>query len=419
MDYKHVFDMIEQREIEPQYKVNIREYIEARMAAGLSLYSLKGRAIIMFQVIKWLDNNSKNLESFREETTFNSYIAHTKLLGHKDSTINTNKVLIKGFLLWYFKENPPLYLDKIEYNRSDRELIENNLIKPSEIKLMVEKAIFSRDKALIITLYESGARISELLNVHIKDVEFREQQTVIKIRTSKTKKREVPLFDSTQYLLKWINEHPYRNDPEAFVFISLASNYKGHMLYAATVGRMLKIFAKEAGINKYIHCHLLRHSRISWWAKAEKLNERDLRILCGWSERSDMPNTYIHYNIDGVLEKMKRYRGLSNTNELEQEKERQMLKSKMCPRCGKENTPDGMFCFTCGMALTRKSIIQLEEIRKQEAELQQQILSKNIEKIKLDSNIDLKEAMYQILKSDPRLIEKLQNIVTLTKEVPQ
>jgi len=385
------------------------------MAAGLSLYSLKGRAIILFQVIKWLNNVGKDLESLREETTFNSYIAYTKLLGHKDSTINTNKILIKGFLVWYFKENTPIYLSNIKYNKSRRELVENNLLKPSEIKLMIEKATFSRDKALISTLYESGARISELLNIHIKDVEFREQETIIKIRTSKTKKREIPLFDSTQYLIKWINEHPFKNDPESYVFMCMASNYYGNMLYAATVGHKLKIFAKLAGINKHVHCHLFRHSRISWWAKAEKLNERDLRILCGWSERSDMPNTYIHYNIDGVLEKMKNYRGISNTKELELEKEKQTLKPIICTRCNKENPSDSLFC-NCGMALSHKGVIQLDEIRKKEAELHQQILSKSIENVKLDANTDLKEAMYQILKSDPQLLEKLQKLIMLASK---
>ena len=260
--------------------------------------------------------------------------------------------------------------------------------------------------------------ISELLNIHIKDVEFREQETIIKIRVSKTKKREIPLFDSTPYLIKWINEHPFKNDPEAYLFMCLASNYYGNMLYASTVGHKLKLFAKQAGINKRVHCHLFRHSRISWWAKAEKLNERDLRILCGWSEKSDMPNTYIHYNMDGVLDKMKNYRGLSCTKELEQEKEKQMLKSVLCSRCQRENASDSMFC-NCGMALSHKSIIHLEEIRKQESELHQQILSKNMDGIKLNPNTDLKETMYQILKSDPGLIEKLQKMMILIKEVEQ
>jgi integrase len=413
MDYAHIFNVIERKEVADNYKFIVKSYVEAQMTAGLALNSIRGRVCILFLAIKWLGD--RPLDAFKEESTFNSYVAYLKLSEQKESTINTTKILIKGFLLWHFRDNAPAYLKSITYKKSKRELVENSLIKPSEVKLMIEKAVFSRDKALISTLYESGVRINELLNIHIKDVEFQEQETIIKIRTSKTKKREIPVFDSTQYLIKWINEHPFKNDPEAYLFMCMASNYYGHRLYDSTVGHKLKIFAKQAGINKHIYCHLFRHSRISWWAKAEKLNERDLRILCGWSERSDMPNTYIHYNIDGVLEKMKNYRGISNTKELELEKEKQALKPIFCPRCGKENTADSMFC-NCGMALSHKGVIQLDEIRKQEAELQQQILSKSMDNVKLDANTDMKEAMYQILKSDPVLMERLKKIMILTKE---
>jgi integrase len=414
MDYKYIFGAIERRDVAQEHKDTAKAFLEAQIAAGLSICTLKGRVVEFFQVIKWLEN--RPLEIFKEEAMFNSYVVHMKLKGLKENTVNTNKILLKRLLIWAFKGVVPAYFKEIKYPKTKNELLENALIKPSEIKSMVEKAANSRDKALVITLYETGARISELLNVHIKDVEFREQETIIKILTSKTKKREIPVFDSTPHLLKWINEHPFKDTPDAFVFMSLASNYYGHMLQAPTVGRRLKHYAKLAGVNKHVHCHLFRHSRISWWAKAEKLNERDLRLLCGWSEKSDMPNTYIHYNIDGVLEKMKRQRGIISTQELEQEKETQSLKPIFCPRCNKENPTDSMFC-NCGMALSHKSILHLEEIRTKESELHQEILSKSINNIQLNDNTDIKETLYQMLKSDPSLVEKLKHIIILNKEV--
>ena len=229
------------------------------------------------------------------------------------------------------------------------------------------------------------------------------------------------MFDSTPFLLNWINNHPDKDNPEAYAFISFASNHYGNMIQATSVGSMLKTYAKRAKINKHIYCHLLRHSRISWWAKVEKLNERDLRILAGWSERSDMPNTYIHYGIDGVLEKMKLHRGLLNTENLVLEGEKHALKPISCPRCNKVNPADSSFC-NCGMALSINAHLKLQEIKLKEEELHQQLMTKNFKGIENDSQLDLKEMMYQVLKNDPELIEKLRDIfhnVEKLKEVSE
>lgn len=160
---------------------------------------------------------------------------------------------------------------------------------------------------------------------------------------------------------------------------------------------------------------MLRHSRISWWAKIEKLNERDLRILAGWSEKSDMPNTYIHYELAGVLDKMKVNRGITNVKNLEQEKQKTMLNPIICPRCNKSNPAESMFC-NCGMALSIQAYLKVDEIKKQEEELHSAILQKGFQGIDTTKITDMRELMYQVLKSDPNLIEKLHQLFELSKE---
>ncbi|MFH0752133.1 MAG: tyrosine-type recombinase/integrase [archaeon] len=366
MDYKKLAEIAEKRGVSPKYQETIRLYLERLLASGQSLYSIRNKIFACCQLTEWL--NEREYNEFKEETCFNGYISHLKQRGLKDNTIDHMKLLIKDFIGWHLKSNPPAYLGCIKLKNSKKELIEAELLKPSEIKDMMLRAGKQRDKAIIITLYETAARISELLNIRLKDIEFGEQETIIRIMVSKTKKRKVPVFDATPYLLDLVNNHPYKDDPNAYAFMSYASNRYGKMLWPDSVGRILKLTAKRAGIKKPVYCHLLRHSRLSWLAKVEKLNERDLRILAGWSERSDMPNTYLHYNIEGVLEKMRINRGILDTKGLEQEHEKQVLQPKKCPRCQRTNPSDSSFC-NCGMPLTTTAHLKLEEIKKQEQEL--------------------------------------------------
>jgi len=407
MDYKQLAEIIEKREIEEKYKSVVRQYTEKLIAESKSLNTVKGRVTLCFQAAEWLKGREWSV--LREETAFNSLIVSYKQRGIKDSTISFVVISFKGFLGWLFAENPPKYLEGLKPRKIRKDLVETQLLTPLEIKAIVEKAINIRDKAFVMALYESATRISELLNMKIRDVEFRPQETVITITQSKTLKRKIPLFDSTPYLINWLNNHPYKNDPEAYVFMVLASNYYGRKMWPGNAGYLLRTFAKRAGIKKKVYPHLLRHSRLTWLAKVEKLNERDLRLLAGWSENSNMPNTYLHYGFDGVVEKMKFNRGILNTEQIEREHEKQALLPVKCPRCERINPADSAFC-NCGMALSMKAHLQIEEIKKKEEELHTAIMNKGTEGIDTKGK-DVKEVMYQIVKSNPMLLEKLNEIV--------
>jgi len=74
-----------------------------------------------------------------------------------------------------------------------------------------------------------------------------------------------------------------------------------------------------------------------------------------------------------------------------------------------------MFC-NCGMALSMKAHLQIEEIKKKEEELHTAIMSKGTEGIDTKGK-DVKEVMYQIAKSDSGLLSKLKEIVQLAEGI--
>jgi site-specific recombinase XerD len=75
--------------------------------------------------------------------------------------LNDIKVTLKKFFKWLYKTRDyPKVVSWIETSRRVNltNKLPEELLAPQEIKAMIEKARYTRDKALIITLYESACR---------------------------------------------------------------------------------------------------------------------------------------------------------------------------------------------------------------------------------------------------------------------
>jgi len=291
--------------------------------------------------------------------------------GRKDSTAGNYAIRLRHFFIWLDGG----LTDKVSWIRkvkTMRNLQESDLVTPSEIKKMISVCPVVRDRALISVLYDSACRISELLNAKIKDVIFDDYGAKIKV-TGKTGTRTIRLIDSVLYLSEWINNHPYKTNNDAFLFINFSSNRYGTPLFMGTAGIKLRTYAERAKLHKYVYPHLLRHSRLTWLAQKENFNERDLCIFAGWVNSSDMPETYLHYGEAEVDIKLRKAKGLQTEKEsITDVQERKSLEPKICPRCKvlfpknpeKWKQPATALYCNCGMGLDIK-ILQ-EEIVKRE-----------------------------------------------------
>jgi len=284
--------------------------------------------------------------------------------GKKESSIALYKSLIKQFYIWLFNGEVPQQVSWIKKMKINRKLDKTQLFNPSEIHAVVDIADSSRDKALIAGLYESACRISEWLGIKMGNIMVDDHGIKINV-SGKTGERTVRLIDTVPYLQPWIEDHPYNKDPDSPLFISLASNYYGQRLWPSSVVSILRTYTKRAGINKKITPHLLRHSRLTWLAEREKFNERDLRIVAGWSANSDMPNTYLHYGEAEVDQKLRAIRGLGDEKNHEAEmREREAMQKRVCTRCGLENPSTALYC-NCGMVLDPSEAMKIEDLKKQ------------------------------------------------------
>jgi hypothetical protein len=231
------------------------------------------------------------------------------------------------------------------------------LIKPEEVAKLAEVADNQRDRAFVLTHYDGGFRIGETLSMRVLNVEFDKYTAVVRV-DGKTGPRRVRLTISTPALAAWLSIHPFRNDPDASVWIGIGTVGKNKPLTYAGASSMLKRLAKKAGLKKRIYTHLMRHSRATELATI--LTEAQMKEHFGWVPGSYMPSTYVHLSgrdVDGAILKA---HGISVD---EASNSRAAITLTKCPRCSKDITSEDQFCPACGMVLDAKTAVQLEDER--------------------------------------------------------
>jgi site-specific recombinase XerD len=118
-----------------------------------------------------------------------------------------------------------------------------------------------RNRALIGILWRSGLRISEALALYPKDID-RERGTVTVLRGKGGKRRQVAL-DSTALALidRWLAARAELGlDGRHPLFCCVDVRTRGKAMYSSYVRDMLKHRAAQAGIEKRVHPHGLRHT---------------------------------------------------------------------------------------------------------------------------------------------------------------
>jgi site-specific recombinase XerD len=328
-------------------KIVLQKFADYLISEGISPLRILRYVQIMRMVSEWLDKPLK--EWGREEIL--SVLVKLEKSDYKIGTKNEFRKAMKKFFKWLNGENwsELKLLKKVkENNRVPEVLTEEEVFK------MVDAASNDRDKAMIAVWYEAGLRVAELATLRIKDVMWQNGDDVkakIKVR-GKTGERVIPLVVSAPYLKRWLENHPFRDDPDAVVFCSFAkSNYGGVIDYQPLL-RKVKEIAKRAGIRKKISTHTLRHTRAS--VLANFLTEAQMCQYFGWIQGSDMPRIYVHLSgrdIDNAIEKL---------YGLKEEEEEEVTKPRRCPRCGYLNAPTDRFCGRCALILDESERIKFE-----------------------------------------------------------
>ncbi len=208
------------------------------------------------------------------------------------------KIILKRFYKWLLgdDETAPKIVSWIKIKDSKSNILPEELLTEEEVLKLVDTAKFTRDKAFIYLLYESGARIGEMLTLKIKHITFGEKISSILVN-GKTGQRRIPIIKSVPYLKEWIKEHPFGEDSESSVWCKMIRrNQQGRgpkeIPSYSVVRKTLNETFKKSNIGKKSNPHLFRHSRATYLAN--HLTEAQLKQFFGWTQASDMASRYVH-----------------------------------------------------------------------------------------------------------------------------
>lgn len=149
-----------------------------------------------------------------------------------------------------------------------------------------------RNKAIIEVLFSCGLRVSELVNLKLSDLFLADR--FIRVIGKGRKERLVPISDNAIRQLRfWFDDRNHMDikpGEEDYVFL----NRRGVHLTRTMILIMIKRLGAEAGINKTISPHTLRHS----FATALLEGGADLRAIQAMLGHESIGTTEIYTHID-------------------------------------------------------------------------------------------------------------------------
>ena len=172
----------------------------------------------------------------------------------KNSSISTKLSILKSFLSWlagneYIPKDPTVL---IKPPKKEKRLPKGLTI--GELETVREVCENTREKALVEVLYSTGCRISEVIALNKRDIDFNSGSTRV---IGKGDKERTVYFNwkALHYLKKYFLE---RKDSSHALFVSTKRPY--NRLGDRAIQHIIKDIAERSGLEKNIHPHVFRHT---------------------------------------------------------------------------------------------------------------------------------------------------------------
>lgn len=152
--------------------------------------------------------------------------------------------------------------------------------RKQQLKYMSEEAIATvfrqpdiskktgyRDRFFLILLFDTGARLQEILNLKLGDFNLNSSNPYVYLAGKGGKTRQIPLMDRTvDHLKAYLDKfHPSNRKPEDYLFYTIIKGNTGQMSpenAASFIRRYGKSAKKECDdVPDNLHAHIYRHSR--------------------------------------------------------------------------------------------------------------------------------------------------------------
>ncbi|WP_432799486.1 tyrosine recombinase XerC [Poriferisphaera sp. WC338] len=199
------------------------------------------------------------------------FLSHLDNFGYSPATTARKIATLRSFYKWELKrgmvESNPMMLIRTpkQTKRLPKAIsvdqVEKLLAAPDN-----RDTLGARDRAILETLYSTGVRVSELVDLNRNDLDYASQ--TLHVRGKGKKERIVPLgshaMAAIRHYLTLLEPDPrfshLRQQSMVETDVPLFVNKNGGRLSSRSVRRKLDKYLKECGLDSTISPHTLRHS---------------------------------------------------------------------------------------------------------------------------------------------------------------
>lgn len=235
---------------------------------------------------QFLNFINKRSEEMTEEDVKN-YIANLMSRNVTPKSI----ILIRAALKFFYDEILKKNIVNLKSPKISKHL--PVVLTKEEVRQLIGSIKNSKHKLIVMMLYSSGLRLSELLNLKVGDIEVNEK--IGWVRSGKGSKDR--LFLLSEKLIEELKEYIQNKKESDYMFSG-----RNERMSSRNVQKIIKKIAKNAGIEKNVHPHTLRHT-LGTHLLEDGVNIRNIQELLGHANISTT-QIYTHVSTE-ELKKIK------------------------------------------------------------------------------------------------------------------
>ena len=246
------------------------------------------------QYFQWLDSENLSPEN-AAQADVDRYTKYLLSLGKSVATVTRSLASLKSFYSYLLGERivPTNPAKGVSLEKVERKLPQ--ILTSKEVELFLEQpdprdAKGCRDKAMLELLYATGIRVTELINLNLEHLNL----SAGFLRCSGRKKeRIIPLYPTAVRALADYIDHVRPQIIEQPDERALFVNMNGSRMSRQGFWKIIKHYQDQAGIQKDITPHTLRHS----FAAHLLENGADLRSIQEMLGHADISSTQVYTQV--------------------------------------------------------------------------------------------------------------------------
>jgi integrase/recombinase XerD len=240
----------------------------------------------------------EQIQSFEDVSRIHiiSFLKHIKEHGNSSRTLARHIASIRSFHQFLLRDKAVTHDPSIHVETPHPERTLPKVLSMGEVEQLLDtpkqETVFGlRDKAMIEVLYATGIRVTELINLNLGDIHL--TMGFLRCIGKGNKERIIPIGRAATSALEVYMDHARGKMIGKTKTDALFLNHHGNRLSRQGFWKILKRLTEEAGINKELTPHTLRHS----FATHLLENGADLRAVQEMLGHADISTTQIYTHV--------------------------------------------------------------------------------------------------------------------------